>query len=138
MANVTITPSAVEAADGAIRLTNQKAGGAFNAGQIVRKDANGKWVAAQANNLANSGTRGQLAMALFTASGDNQEGNLLLEGDVTVDGLTQGVIYVLSATAGLIAPAVDLATTNIAAVVGVGVNATTLRVKFLNSGVALP
>lgn len=137
MADVTITPSTVEAGAGAVKLA-VKSGEAFNAGQVVRKNAANKWVKAQADNLANSGTRTQLGIALFTAAGDNQEGSVLLEGDLTCDGLTQGVTYVLSATAGLIAPVADLVSTNIACVVGVAVNATTLRVKFNNSGVALP
>ena len=139
MASVTITASAVQEGGGNIILQSQVMGEALNAGAVVRKNATtGQWVKARANDLTNSGNRGQLAIALGTASGAGQKTDLLIEGDLTCAGLTAGALYCLAAdTAGLIAPHADLATTNIIAFIGAAVSTTILRVKPVNTGVAL-
>lgn len=137
MTSVTITASAVQDAGGTRLLPSQTSGEAFNAGAVVRKNSSGVWVKAQANNLANSGTRSTLAVALGTASGAGQKVDLVVEGDIVCAGLTAGAAYFLAAdTAGLIAPHADLATTNIIAFIGTAVSTTVLRVHTHNSGVA--
>lgn len=137
MTSVTITASAVQDAGGTRLIQSQTSGEAFAAGAVVRKNSAGQWVKAQANNLANSGTRTQLGIALATAAGAGQKFDVLIEGDLTCAGLTAGAVYFLAAdTAGLIAPHADLATTNIVAFIGCAVSTTVLRVHTFNSGVA--
>lgn len=137
MASVTITASAVQDAGGTRLIQSQTSGEAFVAGSVVRKTAAGVWVKAQSNNLANSGTRVQLGIALASAAGAGQKFDVLIEGDLTCAGLVAGAVYFLAAdTAGLIAPHADLATTNIVAYIGTAVSTTVLRVHPVNTGVA--
>lgn len=140
MADVTFTASAVDISNMTVLVPDQVSGGAFNAGRIVKKDADGRWTLAQANNLTNTANRTQLAIAGFTASGANQRGTLALEGDLTGDGLTAGKMYFLSNNAGgLIMPAADLVLAVGAIIVSVGpaVSTTVLRVRFHNTGIAV-
>lgn len=136
MANVTPTPSTVLANDGAIVHYGKVSGEAIPAGRVVFRDTDGRYDMAKSSSLAASGTRAQLYYSLNTTAAANQPLALLEEGDLTMDGLTAGQLYILSDDDdGLIMPFTDIAATNIVVVVGVAVSATVLRVKFCNSGI---
>lgn len=140
MADVTLTPAAVFAVDGAVVHGSKTSGGAVPAGRIVRRNTSGLFVLAQADTLANSGTRAQLYIALNTSGASGQPIDLLEEGDLTCDGLTQGKAYWLSTQAGgLLMPTADMVLDvgSFAVYVGFAVSTTVLRVKFANSGVAI-
>lgn len=140
MADVTLTPAAVLAVSGAIVHGGKFSGAAIPAGRIVRKNTSGLYVLAQADTLANSGTRAQLYLTLNTADAASQPIDLFEEGDLTCDGLTAGKSYWLSTQAGgLLMPTADMVLDvgSIAVFVGVAVSTTVLRVRFANSGVAI-
>jgi hypothetical protein len=59
-------------------------------------------------------------------------------GQITIGGtLVKGTIYVLSATAGGIAPAADLASGNRVSILGVASSTTVLDLSLVNTGIAL-
>lgn len=135
MVSLTLTPSGVKPGAGAKVLDGQIAGEAFDAGAVVRKDTNGKWVKARANNLA--GVTGDLGIAVSTADAVDQRVSVQVSGPLTCTGLTKDTYYVIAAdTAGLIAPEADLASTNITTFVGIATSTTNLMVSILNSRTA--
>lgn len=135
MADVTVTAANVQKASDTL-IDYGILGATVTAGQTVYKDANGVYQLADANASAttaavtgialNGGASGQpVAVAI---------GGTLNPGFT----VTVGAVYVLSATAGGIAPVADLASGWRTGILGVGLTASSLGLILYRSGVAVP
>lgn len=132
MADITITAANVLAASDATRASGT-AGATITAGQVVAKHAtNGKYVLADADGTGVTRPRG---IALNGAS-DGQPLVIATAGDVTLGGMTAGVSYFLSPTAGGIAPRADVLTGDVVSHLGIAKSATVLALDIQFSGVA--
>lgn len=134
MANLSQTAANVVAQAGARINKSYKYGGTVTAGMPIYIDAaDGKAKAADNNVTA------ALANAPFLAlnsGSDNQPADLLEDGDVNIGAtLTVGETYIVSATAGAIAPVADVST-GFVTVLGVAISASLLRFKPIVSGIA--
>lgn len=102
-------------------------GEAINVGEFVYKDRTAtphKWRLADASLAASVAEGDDLAMAISACEADNQDvvvqsRGLPDLGATAGAAMTVGAIYVVSATAGKIAPEVDLIATNQVCVVGI-------------------
>jgi len=132
MADLVITAANVAAAAGA-KLEYVTAGGTITAGMPVYKASDGDYEAADASALATSKVAG---IALNNAS-DGQPLTIIGEGDLNPGAVVAvGTIYVLSATAGGIAPDADILSTEFISIVGVADTTSNIKVKISNSEVA--
>lgn len=136
MADVSLTAGNVVASAGAARLGGT-AGATITAGQIVYLDpSDSKFKLLDADSLPAGGVTA-VYMALNGAA-NNQPLNVLKSGDVAAGSVfTAGTTYVVSDTAGGIAPQADLTTGDSVIVLGVAKSATTLAFKPIISGVTL-
>ena len=137
MADLSITASSVVAGSDAtvIRVT---AGAAITAGQVVYKDTtdSNKWKLADADSSVSTANVGGIAL---NGASDGQPLSVLTAGTLTINSAaTVGTVYVLSGTAGGIAPEADLASSDYVTVLGVGTLATTLKISLNVSGVQVP
>lgn len=138
MADVTVTASAVKAADANTVIARGTAGSTISAGQAIYLDpSDGLLRPAQATNATHADN--VVGIALHGAYTD-QPVAYATAGDVTFNSaFTVGAVYVLSgANAGGIAPSADLdasSNTNYATVLGVTPAATTLRLSIKAAGV---
>lgn len=135
MANLSITAANV-AAQSSAKTVDGIAGATIVAGDALYLDsADGRYKLADANG---SGTTTIAGVALNGASA-GQPVKVLTEGMLSLGAiLTVGAIYVLSATAGKIAPAADLATGHVVNVIGVATTTSLLKVKLIASGATTP
>lgn len=136
-ADITITAANVIPGAGAT-YHEGTAGATITAGQPVYLDsADGKLKLADAN-AASADAATVKGIALQGASA-GQPLKTQTSGPITIGAtVTQGTIYVLSATAGGIAPAADLATGHRVTVLGVATSASVLQLQITSSGVAVP
>lgn len=134
MADVTITPANVVAGTNAVRDIGT-AGETITAGKAVYFDAaTSRWKLSDNNG---TGTRQVHGVALNGAS-LNQPISIAKSGDVTIGAtLVAGTAYYLSATAGGICPAADLATGMDAILIGLAKSTTVLAIAVQDSGVTL-
>lgn len=108
------------------------AGATITAGQVVRKDTDGKLVLASDNSATNAAAEG---IALNGAS-DGQPLKYHRSGLIDLGAtIAVGKVYVLS-TSGAIAPVDDIAGGEYITVIGVGTAADRMRVGIIQSGVA--
>ena len=135
MSDITITAANVVASADA-KVRRGTAGAAITAGQALYLDAaDSKLKLADANGVAAAKS---LAGVALHAAATGQPVVYAYEGDVNVGAtLTVGEIYVLSATAGGIAPKADLASGHTVSILGVATSAGNLRVSINNSGAAV-
>jgi hypothetical protein len=136
MADVSVTASAVKAADANTVIARGTAGSTITAGQALYMDpGDGLLRPAQATNQTHANNL--VGIALHGAYTD-QPVAYATNGDVTFNSaFTVGAVYVLSANAGAIAPSADLdssSNTNYATVLGVTPAATTLRLSIKAAG----
>lgn len=140
MADVSITAANVLAASTA--STKQGTGGeAFTQGDVLyKRSSDNKYLKAQADGTAEEAGSVELVMALTDCAADGQPCVVLTLGDVDLGSvLTEGEIYVVSATAGAIAPEADISTsTHYVTVVGVAVDSDTLEFRPIHSGAQIP
>lgn len=138
MADITITPANVLKGSDAKVERSKNAGATITAGQIVYLDSDtDKWKLADANG-ATAALAVARGVALNNAS-DGQPLHVQEEGQITIGGtVVVGTIYVLSATAGGICPAADLATGHRTTILGVGITAAIIDLQIHVSGVAVP
>jgi hypothetical protein len=135
MADITITAANVVTTAGDIERGT--AGATITAGQVVYKDANGKYSLAD-NNSATAAAKVPRGIALHAAS-LNQPLSILKSGDITIGAtLTAGTAYYLSDTPGGICPVADLATGENVVLVGIAKSTTVLNLSILVPGVTLP
>ncbi len=137
--DLTITATSVVPSTNAI-IRNSVAGAVITAGKLVYKSATDQKLYTADGDSATAGVRDCVGIAVTTA-GIGAPCYYVIEDPALVIGATvvNGTIYVLSATAGGIAPAADLTTGWYATVVAVGTSTTTVafRAKGLRTGTAL-
>lgn len=140
MADLTITAASVSLVSGN-HDADQQAGEAFTAGASVYKNsADGKWYKAKASGTADQAGATDLGIALATADAAGARVSVAKAGAVVALGTgAAGGIYVVSATAGKIAPAADLASTNKATIIGLGIGSNQIVVhRSYNAGAVVP
>jgi hypothetical protein len=137
MADLTITAANVLAGSGA-QFSTGTAGATVTAGQPVYQDAtdSNKWKPADGNASLAAAT--VIGIALH-ASLAGQPLKVQTLGDITIGAtVTVGGVYVLSATAGGIAPVADLASGNFTFIIGIGKTASVMTLVMKTAGVAVP
>ena len=139
MADLSITAAQVLPGADAI-LEHGTAGAAVTPGQPVYKDASDhKWKLADADSTsAIASARG---VAVSQSAADGQSISVQTGGTLTLGagaGPAVGTIYVLSGTAGGIAPAADLASGDRTTILGVGGATNTLKLSVYASDQQVP
>lgn len=134
--DVSITAANVKPVSDQIIDTSANAGEAITQGQTVYLDTDGKWYKSDANGTA--AKKDLKGVALNSAAVDQplavQKSGVINLGAT----LTVGTIYVVSATAGGIAPAADLVSGMDTIIVGVAITAANLKVNIFDSGATVP
>ena len=138
MADLSITAANVDNVEtGNANTERGIAGATITAGQAVYRDASDSNQFKLADNDA-AGTDDVYGIALNSAS-DEQPLVVQRSGTIDMGGVVAvGTIYVLSSTAGGVAPSTDLVSTDYVTVIGVGVTATNIELSLLTSGVQVP
>lgn len=135
MADVSVTATSVAVASDTV-IERGFAGATITAGQTVYLSSSGTWLLADAN--ASATTANVQGIALNGAA-SGQPVAVAVGGSLNPGfTVTVGAVYVLSATAGGIAPVADLATGWYTGIVGVGITASNLRLIMFRAGVAVP
>ena len=137
MADLTI--NAADVVPPATGVNAGTAGDAVAAGQSGYLDStDGNRVKlADADNTA--ATAEAVGVAVNSAPKAGQPVSYLTLGDLTVtSGVTVGEIYVVSGTAGGVAPEGDLASSDYVTILGIGKTATSIAVKVHVSGIQVP
>lgn len=137
MADLTITAASVVPDDG-FSYVDGVFGETVTAGQpVYKKASDGLYYKADANG---AGTEIWVVAGIALNGGAvNQPGRIMTGGTLTIGATVAiGTIYVLSATAGGIAPSTDLASGWKTSILGVASTVAKLAVKIINSGSAVP
>ncbi len=114
------------------------AGATITAGQVVYVDTSDSNKIKLADCDSSSSTAVVAGVALHGAS-SGQPIKYAPSGEITIGAtVTVGEIYVLSGTAGGIAPEADLASGDYVSILGVGTTAARIRFNINNSGVQVP
>lgn len=114
------------------------AGETITAGQVVYIDTSDNNEIKLADCDSSSATATVAGIALTGAS-NGQPIKYAPSGEITIGAtVTVGELYVLSGTAGGIAPEGDLATGDYVSFLGIGTTAARIRFSILNSGVQVP
>lgn len=102
------------------KIASVTAGATITAGQAVYKNSSGTWAPADADASAETAGQRGVGVALNGAS-SGQPLDVAIGGEYDPGATaTEGVIYVLSGTAGGIAPSADLAANDWVTILGVG------------------
>ena len=135
MADITVTAANVKAGANAVVKT-VTAGVAINAGQVVYQDTSDKkYKLADADALATAKVAG---IALNDAATD-QPLEVQTAGDIDVGGtVVVGEIYLVSITAGGIAPEAEVVTGDFVSILGIGTVSNKLKMQILISDIAIP
>ena len=135
MADITVTAANVKAGANAVVKT-VTAGVAINAGQVVYQDTSDKkYKLADADALATAKVAG---IALNDAATD-QPLEVQTAGDIDVGGtVVVGEVYLVSVTAGGIAPEADVLTGDYVSILGIGTVSNKLKMQILISDIAIP
>lgn len=137
MADVTITATSVAYGSNA-DIERGYLGATVTAGQVVYKDSADNLFKLADGNSGTAAARTAYGIAL-NGGASGQPVAVQRSGDYTVGGtVTVGGVYVLSATAGGIAPVADLASGNYTNLIGIGITASTMRLFIGTAGVAVP
>ena len=135
MADLTITAASVVKGAGARIDRNGYAGETITAGMPVYKASTGFWMKADSNS-ATALARTAIGIALNGAS-QYQPIDVQTEGEINLGAtLAVGTTYGVSATAGMICPDADIASTNFVTILGVAKTAAILSLKPIVSGIA--
>ena len=121
MADLTVTAANVLLISGT-PFPDQRAGVAISQGDAVYQADDGTWLKAKASGTDREAGYNNYGIALSSAA--NVGGRLSVAGPGCTVALgvgAVGVVYVISATAGKIAPVADLVSTNRLTVLGVGI-----------------
>ena len=131
--DISVTPANVAQGSNAIIGTGT-AGETILAGKSIYKDtSDGKYKLADADAAATAEAAG---IALNGAS-DTQPIDFVKFGDIDPGGtVVVGELYMVSKTAGGIAPITDLGQGDYATVLGIGTTASNIKIKIVTSGVA--
>jgi len=138
MSDLSITAADVVPAAGANGFGQGTAGATITAGQWLYKDSTDSNQLKLADTDASQAAATCVGVALHAAL-DNQPIRYQTEGNLDCGGTTVvGTIYVLSGTAGGIAPAADLASSDWTTVLGIGTTSTNLLMSLKVSDVQVP
>lgn len=134
MADLTQTPANVRAGSGAVTIV-QTAGEAFDAGMpVYLNTTDGKYYKADADDSSKYNARG---MALTGSDADEDSFVLQTGGPCNIGATTvQGQIYVVSNTAGKIAPSSDTTTNWYSWIVGVAEDTSGTMTLIMRGGTA--
>lgn len=137
MADLSITATSVAPGSGSVTI-DVTSGATITAGKACYvSSSDGKAYLADTNS-ATAEVRSLRGVALNAAS-SGQPVRLQTSGQIAIGAtVTVGTIYVLSATAGGIAPVTDLASGHYTSIVGVGLTSSVIGLNIYNSGVAVP
>lgn len=139
MANLTITASSVAKASEALVNRDYNAGTTVTAGQVVYLSAVGTWLLAQCDGTdIESGLAVTMGIALH-GSLSGQPLAVQVSGTITIGStVVVGTEYVVSATAGAIAPHADLVTTNKYTRLAYAITTGVLQIDIKATGLAIP
>lgn len=119
MADATVTAANVQPTSSTVAV-QRTFGATVTAGQTVYEDATDNRHCKLADADDTAATAAAIGIALNGGS-DGQPGNIATEGELDPGfTATEGVLYVVSATAGGIAPIADLVTGDYVTILGVG------------------
>jgi len=138
MADVSVTAANVAMHATAASTAQVTYGATITQGQVLYMDTSdsNKYKLADADLSAAAAVVGGIAL---TPGDANDKGYIATRGPIDVGGtLTVGEIYVLSGTAGGIAPEADLTTSDYVSILGVASAADQLELNLNNSGVVMP
>lgn len=137
MADITVTAANVQPQSNA-KIKHGNAAEAIGAGESVHKLLSDGLIYLSDADHATAAKHVVDGIALNSAAA-GQPVAYQWDGDIDIGGtVTVGEIYVLSGTAGGIAPEGDLASGDEVSIIGVGVTASNIRLGLLNSGAAIP
>jgi len=132
MADITVTAANVKVVSGAVKRT-ENAGATITAGQAVYLDSSTKWALCDADTEATAACDG---IALH-ASLDGQPLTVMSGGTLNLGAtLTVGEPYVVSTTAGGIAPESDLASGDFVTYLGTALTTANIALKIDNTATA--
>ncbi len=135
MADLTITAASVVKGANAV-LEAGTSGATITAGQVVYRDSSYKYQLCDADS-ATADAKKIRGVALNGAS-DGQPLTILKDGEVTIGAtLVAGTTYVLSDTAGGIAPQADLGSGDDVSILGSAKSTSIISVKINNTGATL-
>ena len=129
------TPANVAAASGAV-IRAVTAGATITQGQVVYQDStdSNKYKLAQCDTTAAEAAAVGIAL---NAASDGQPLRIITSGGIDPDAtVVVGEVYMVSATAGGIAPIIDLVVGNFPTILGVGTTATNIQMGINAAGVA--
>ena len=121
--------------------TDQVAGEAFVAGAVVyQRASDSKWLKAQSDGTAEEAGNVDIGIALGTADAAGARVSIAKPGAVLSLGTgTAGVAYFIGRTAGAIVPAADLASTDKATLIGLGIGSSKLLLtRLYHAGSVVP
>jgi len=138
MADIAVTAGNVVRTSGHVEDVTW--GEAITQGQCVyRLSTDGEWYKAQCDDSAAASGYGTGCGIALTAGSNGQPGKVQRNGVINMGAtLTVGTIYVVSATAGGVAPSTDLVGTNYCTVLGVARTAALLELNPCAGGAAIP
>lgn len=132
MADLTITAANIIPVAGYL-FKDALSAAALTQGQSVYLDSNNKWALADAD--ASATATGTVGITLSEATAANQPVRAIVSGDLGFGAiLTDGQIYVVSTTAGGIAPYSDLGAGDFVTILGVASSTSNLKVHIFASG----
>lgn len=136
MADVSVTATTVAPIANSTRLLQDITwGGTVTAGQPVYKDSSGTYQAADANSSATTAKAVGIAM---TGGASGQSGVIAIGGTYTCGfTATAGAWYIVSATAGGIAPVADQTTGWIPCLVGYATTTAIVSIQIISTGITL-
>tara|TARA_Y100000593_G_scaffold67933_2_gene124890 strand:+ start:11575 stop:11988 length:414 start_codon:yes stop_codon:yes gene_type:complete len=137
MADLTITASDV--VPPSTGVADGTAGEAIVAGQAVYLDSTDDSKVKLADADDTEAKAAAVGIAVNSAPKAGQPVSYVTLGDLTVtSGVTVGEIYVVSGTAGGVAPEGDLASSDYVTILGIGKTSTSIAVKVHVSGIQVP
>jgi hypothetical protein len=130
MAAIVITAANIAYVSGPL-ASDQIAGGAFIAGNVVYKADNGTWLKAQGDGSTVEAGANDLGVALFTADAAGARGSIATSGAVVAFGvvLTAGLFYIIGDTAGSIYPSADAGTADKVTLLGLAISTSQLLLQ---------
>jgi hypothetical protein len=138
MADLSITAGSVVAVDGAVSKQEYVAGATITAGQLVYVDTAAANVLklAQADGTVLEATLKGVALC---GAATGQPCVIAVSGDYNPGAtVAVGTIYIVSAAAGAICPAADLASSSYCSIFGVATTTSNIKISIFNSGVEKP
>ncbi len=133
MADLTITSGSVLAGSGAKKI-NGTAGAAISAGQVLYLEAATNTLKLADNDSATAGVRVPVGIALHAAAA-GQPLTYLAAGPITIGAtVAVGIVYILSSTAGGIAPVADVGAGDYNSIIGIGTSTSVIDVKIHSAG----